>query len=202
MRRKLNAITITDAFPLPFTDSVLDAVASHDKYRFLDGFSGYNQIRMHPNDQEKTAFVTEWGIFVAVVMMFNIKTSPATFQRIILEIFGEYIPAFIQFCLHDFMVYGVCNADEYQRFVADHNSNCEKILHRLEGAQLTFSEKKSAFGQSDILVAGHLCRPYGRKPSPAKVDAILMMKEECTTRRRTGRSSEGTVDRKSHSTSM
>ena len=59
--RKLNAATVTDAFPLPFTDGVLDAKAGHEVYSFLVGFSGYNQIRMHPEDQEKTAFVTEWG---------------------------------------------------------------------------------------------------------------------------------------------
>ena len=47
---KLNAAKITDAFPLPFTDGVLDAVAKHEVYRFLDGFSSYNQIRMHPAD--------------------------------------------------------------------------------------------------------------------------------------------------------
>ena len=104
--RKLNAVTVTDAFPLPFTDSVLDAVAGHEMYSFLDGFSGYNQVRMHPNDQEKTAFVTEWGVFVAEVMMFGLKTAPATFQRIIAEVFGEYIPAFMQVFLDDFAVYG------------------------------------------------------------------------------------------------
>ena len=62
--RKLNAVTVTDTFPLPFTDSVLDAVDGHDMYSFLDGFSGYNQVRMHPNDQEKTVFVTDWGVYV------------------------------------------------------------------------------------------------------------------------------------------
>ena len=103
--RKLNAATVTDAFPLPFTDGVLDAVAGHEVYSFLDGFSGYNQIRMHPDDQEKTAFVTEWGVFVAVVMMFGLKTAPTTFQRIIMEIFGEFIPAFMQMFLDDFAVY-------------------------------------------------------------------------------------------------
>ena len=46
--QKLNAATVTDAFLLPFTDGVLDAVAGHEVYRFLDGFSGYNQIRMNP----------------------------------------------------------------------------------------------------------------------------------------------------------
>ena len=101
----MNAATVTDAFPLPFTDGVLDAVAGHEVYSFLDGFSGYNQIRMHPAGQEKTAFVTEWGVFVAVVMMFKLKTPPATFQRIIMEIFGEYIPTFMHVFLDDFAVY-------------------------------------------------------------------------------------------------
>mgnify|MGYP000394386937 FL=1 len=56
--RKLNATTVTNAFPLPLTDSVLDTVAGHECYSFLDGFSGYNQIRMHPDHQEKMTFVT------------------------------------------------------------------------------------------------------------------------------------------------
>ena len=86
---------MTDAFPLPLTDEALDAVAGHEVYSFLDGFSGYNQIRMHPVDQEKTAFVTECGLFVEVVMMFGLKTAPTTFQRIIMEVFGEYIPPFM-----------------------------------------------------------------------------------------------------------
>ena len=56
--RKLNAATVTNTFPLPFTDGVLDAVARHEVYSFLDGFSGYNQIWMCPADQENMAFVT------------------------------------------------------------------------------------------------------------------------------------------------
>ena len=60
---------------------------------------------MHPDDQDKTAFVTEWGVFVAVVMMFGLKTAPTTFQRVIQEIFGDYIPAFMQVFLDDFSVY-------------------------------------------------------------------------------------------------
>ena len=72
-------------------DNVLDTVACHEYYSFLDGFSGYNHIRMHPEDQEKTTFVTEWGVFVAEVMMFGLKMAPATFQRIITEIFSDYI---------------------------------------------------------------------------------------------------------------
>ena len=61
---------------------------------------------MHPNHQEKTAFDTEWGGFVAVVMMFGLKAAPATFQRIIAEIFDDYIPAFMQVFLDNLAVYG------------------------------------------------------------------------------------------------
>ena len=103
--RKLNATTVMDAFPLPFTDGILDVVVGHEMYNFLDGFSGYNQVRMHPEDQEKTTFVTEWGVFVVVVMMFGLKSAPATFQRVIQEIFAKYIPAFMQVFLDDFAVY-------------------------------------------------------------------------------------------------
>jgi hypothetical protein len=65
--QKLNAATIMDAFPLPFIDVVLNTVAGHEMYNFLDGFSEYNQIRMTEEDKEKTTFVTKWGVFVAVV---------------------------------------------------------------------------------------------------------------------------------------
>ena len=70
-------------------------------------------------------------------------------------------------------------ANGCQRFVADHISDYEKILQRLEGARLTFFGEKSAFGQLEILVVSHPCGPYGRKPSPTKVEAISAMKEEC-----------------------
>ena len=55
------------------------------------------------------------------------------------------------------------------------------MLQRLEDARLTFSREKSAFGQSEIMVVGHLCGPYGRKPSPAKVEAISAMKHDCNS---------------------
>ena len=64
--RKLNAATITDPFPLPFYDTLLDAVAGHEIYSFLDGFSGYDQVLMAPKDRDKTTFVTEWGFLLAM----------------------------------------------------------------------------------------------------------------------------------------
>ena len=48
--RKFNAVTVTDTFLLPFTDGVLDAVVEHEIYSLFEGFNGYNQIQMHPDD--------------------------------------------------------------------------------------------------------------------------------------------------------
>ena len=135
--RKLNTVTITNAFPLPCTDSVLDSVAGHKMYSFLDGFSGYNQVRMHPNGEEKTEFVIEWGVFVAVVMMFGLKTAPTTFQWIIVEVFGEYIPTFMHVFPDDFAVYGMCK---------DHLHHLRLCLQRCRTAQLSLNPAKCAFG--------------------------------------------------------
>ena len=66
-----------------------------------------------------------------------------------------------------------------RKFVVDHIRDCEKVLRKLEDVHLTLSGEKSAFGQEEILVVGHLCGPYSRRPSPTKIDAIQAMKEVC-----------------------
>ena len=162
--RKLNAATITNAFPLPFTDGVHDAVAGHEVYSFLDGFSGYNQIRMHLADQEKTAFVTEWGVFVAVVMMFRLKTVSATFQRIIIEFFGKYIPAFMQVFLDDFVVYS--KQEEH----LDHLRMC---LKKCREYRLSLNPGKCVFGVTSGTLLGHIVSKEGIAMDPDKVRAIL-----------------------------
>ena len=61
--RKLNAVTHKDHFPLPFMDQILERVAGHHYYCFLDGYSGYNQIKIAPEDHEKTTFTCPFGTF-------------------------------------------------------------------------------------------------------------------------------------------
>ena len=61
--KKVNAATIRDHYPLPITDHVLERVAGAEAYSFLDGFSGYNQLSIAPEDQHKMAFATEQGTF-------------------------------------------------------------------------------------------------------------------------------------------
>ncbi|XP_010252435.1 PREDICTED: uncharacterized protein LOC104594015 [Nelumbo nucifera] len=72
--------TPKDNFPLPRIDQLIDAKASHELLSFMDAFSGYNQIRMHPDDQEKTAFITDRGLYCYKVMPFGLKNIGATDQ--------------------------------------------------------------------------------------------------------------------------
>jgi hypothetical protein len=78
--RKLNSTTKKDYFPLPFTNIILDHVAAHQRYSFLDGFSRYNQVFIRMSDQLKATFTTEWGTFAFNQMPFGLCNAPGTFR--------------------------------------------------------------------------------------------------------------------------
>ena len=78
--RKLNSATKKDHFPLPFIDQILDRLVGSSYFCFLDGYSSYNQIIIHPDDQEKTTFTCPFGTFAFRRMPFGLCNAPATFQ--------------------------------------------------------------------------------------------------------------------------
>ena len=77
--RKLNTATRKDHYPLPFIDQMLDRLVVHSHYYFLDGYSGYNQIAIAPEDQEKTTFTCPYGTFAFRRMPFGLCNALATF---------------------------------------------------------------------------------------------------------------------------
>ena len=87
--RKLNTSTRKDHFPLPFIDQMLDRLAGHPHFCFLDGYSGYNQIAIAPEDQEKTTFTCPFGTFAFRRMSFGLCNTLATFQRCMMSIFSD-----------------------------------------------------------------------------------------------------------------
>ena len=78
--RKLNDATRKDFFTLPFLDQILERVAGHPYYCFLDGYSGYYQIPIALEDQEKTTFTCLFGTFAFRMVRFGLCNTPATFQ--------------------------------------------------------------------------------------------------------------------------
>ena len=77
----VNKVSFKDNNPLPKMDHILQRIVGSSRISLLDGFSGYNQILVHPDDQEKTAFTTPWGTFIYIKIPFGRKNAGATFQR-------------------------------------------------------------------------------------------------------------------------
>jgi hypothetical protein len=90
--RSLNATYFHDPFLTPFTDEVMENVGNKEAYSFKDGFSGYHQVRIIEEDQDKTTFATEWGPFTYIVMPFGLKNSPIVFSWIVVSIFQGIYP--------------------------------------------------------------------------------------------------------------
>ena len=85
---------------------MLDRLASHEFYCFLDGYSGYNQIPIAPKDQEKTTFTCPFGTFAYRRMSFGLCNAPAIFQRCMLNIFSNMVERFLEVFMDDFSVFG------------------------------------------------------------------------------------------------
>jgi hypothetical protein len=132
--RELNKATLKDYFPLPFINQVLDTLSRKKYFSFLDGYSGYNQILIAPEDQDKTTFTCPWGTYAYRVLPFGLCNAPATFQRVVLGIFADLIHDCVEVYMDDFTFYG----NTYQEAL----DNLEKVLIKCQEMNLSLSHEK------------------------------------------------------------
>ena len=104
--RKLNKETRKDHYPLPFIDQTLERLSNHTHFCYLDGYSGFSQIAVHPDDQLKTTFISPFGLHAYRHMRFGLCNAPATFQRCMTAIFAYFIELIMEVFMDDFSVYG------------------------------------------------------------------------------------------------
>ena len=83
-----------------------DKLAGKEYYCFLDGYSGYNQIVIAPDDQEKTTFTCPCRTFAFRKMSFGLCNAPATFQRCMMSIFSDMVEQTLEVFMDDFSVFG------------------------------------------------------------------------------------------------
>nr|CAN75227.1 hypothetical protein VITISV_043867 [Vitis vinifera] len=102
--RDLNKASPKDDFPIPHIDLLVDGIAVHSMLSFMDGFSGYNQILMAPEDMEKTAFITEWGTYCYRIMPFGLKNAGATYQRAASTLFHDMMHRDVEVYVDDMIV--------------------------------------------------------------------------------------------------
>ena len=162
--RKLNAGTRKDHFPLPFVDQMLERVAGHEFYCFLDGYSGYNQIEIALEDQEKTTFTCSFGTFTFRKIPFGLCNAPGTFQRCMMGIFSDMIELILEIFMDDFSVFG----DSYEGCL----ENLRKVLKRCQEKNLVLNWEKCHFMVTQGIVLGHIVSKKGIEVDEAKVELI------------------------------
>ena len=185
----VNKVTIRNVGIGPNVDEFAEAFAGRSIYSIGDLYSGYDQFQLSLDSRDITTMRTPIGLVRMCTLPQGATNSVAHMMNAMNKVLRDCIPDITMPFLDDIPIKGCpesekdesLDQDGCRRFVSNHIKDCGRVLERLEGAGLTFSGEKSAFGQHEILVVGHLCGPYGRKPSPAKVNAIQEMREECGT---------------------
>ena len=127
-------MTKKDHFPLPFMDQLLERIFGQPFYCFLDGYSGYFQIEIVVEDQEKTTFTCPFGTYAYRRMLFGLCNAPATFQRCMLSIFSDLVEHIMEVYIDVITVYGG-SFEECQ-------INLETVLHRCIKKNLVLNWEK------------------------------------------------------------
>uniref|UniRef100_A0A2N9ID69 Reverse transcriptase domain-containing protein n=1 Tax=Fagus sylvatica TaxID=28930 RepID=A0A2N9ID69_FAGSY len=163
-KKKLNAATRKDHFPLPFIDQVLERVAGHSFYCFLDGYSGYYQIEIDLEDQDKTTFTCPFGTYAFRRMPFGLCNAPATFQRCMMSIFSDMVGEFMEVFMDDLSVFG----DSFDGCL----ENLGKVLARCEEKNLVLNWEKCHFMVTSGIVLGHIVSSRGIEVDKSKIELI------------------------------
>ncbi|CAL5431972.1 unnamed protein product [Camellia sinensis] len=165
--RDLNKSCPKDEFPLPHIDTLVDATSGHQMFSFMDGFSGYNQIKMAEEDAEKTVFRTSLRNFFYTVMPFGLKNAGATYQRAMTAIFHDMIHHEVEDYVDDLVV--------KSKKEEDHLRDLEKVFKRCQKFKMRMNPLKCAFGVTAEKFLGFLVHRYGIEADEDKVKSIKAM---------------------------
>ncbi|XP_021715002.1 uncharacterized protein LOC110682970 [Chenopodium quinoa] len=162
--RKLNQATRKDHFPLPFIDQMLEKLAGQSFFCFLDGYSGYTQVPIAPEDQDKTTFTCPFGTFAFRRMPFGLCNAPGTFQRCMMSIFSDLIEHDMEVFMDDFTVFG----DSFDRCL----HALTRVLKRCVETNLVLNFEKCHFLVEQGVVLGHIVSAKGLEVGKTKIEVI------------------------------
>ncbi|KAI5347393.1 hypothetical protein L3X38_015272 [Prunus dulcis] len=144
----------------------------------MDGFSGYNQIKMAPEDEELTAFRTPKGVYCYTVMPFGLKNAGATYKRAMTINFSDMLHNTIE-CYVDDLVVKTKKREH-------HLNDLKRVFDRLQKHQLKMNPLKCAFGVTSGKFLGFVVRHCGIEIDPSKIKAILEIPPPRTLRQLRG----------------
>ncbi|KAA3473760.1 RNA-directed DNA polymerase (Reverse transcriptase), Ribonuclease H-like protein [Gossypium australe] len=162
--RDLNKVSPKDNFPLPHINTLVDNTMGYSLFSFMDGFFGYNQIKMHPEDMEKTTFITLWGTFCYKVMPFGLKNAGATYQRAMVTLFHDMMHKEIEVYVDDMIAKSLTEKE--------HIEILKKLFLRLRKFQMKLNPAKCTFGARSGKLLGFVVSERGIEVDSSKVKAI------------------------------
>jgi hypothetical protein len=163
--RTLNSITKKDVYPLPRIDDSLAMLKKGKFFTTLDLFAGYWQIPLASDSKEKTAFITDSGLFEFNVMPFGLCNAPATFQRFMDATLAGLKWKSLLVYMDDIIIFST-TFDE-------HVKDLDEVFTRLDNANITLNINKCEFFKEKIHYLGHVVSVEGIQPSQDKIKAIL-----------------------------
>jgi hypothetical protein len=163
----LNKHCLKDPFPLPHIDQVVDSTAGSVLLCFLDCYSGYHQMALHPDDEDKRAFITPHDIYCYKVMTFGLKNAGATYQKAIHKCLASQIGKNVESYVDNVVV----KTTEEDNLIAD----LAETFANLREFHWKLNTKKCVFGVPSGLLLGFMVEHRGIEANPVKVDAIHKM---------------------------
>nr|KYP44401.1 Transposon Ty3-I Gag-Pol polyprotein [Cajanus cajan] len=163
----LNKACPKDAYPLPNIDRLVDGASGHGVLSFLDAYLGYNQIPMHPRDEEKTAFITDSANYYYQVMPFGLKNARATYQRLMNKVFQHQIGKNMEVYVDDMVV--------KSRNIDQHVTDLSEVFQQLRNYDMRLNPEKCVFGVSGGKFLGFMLSARGIEANPDKCMAIVNM---------------------------
>jgi ribonuclease HI len=162
--RNLNRSSRKDNYPLPKMEHILQRVTGASRMSMIDGFSGYNQVSVLPEDREKTTFTTPWGTFMYAKMPFGLMNAGATFQRAMDIAFIGEKDKFVVIYLDDITVFSKSDKE--------HCCHLRKVFLKCRKFGISLNPKKSLFAMQEGKLLGHIVSAEGVRIDPSRVEAI------------------------------
>ena len=162
--RRLNEITKRNRYPIPLIDEVLARVQGCKHLTRLDIIAAFNKLRMHPDSEDYTTFVTSLGSYKYRVLPFGLTNGPATYQQYMNDILFDYLNDFCQAYLDDILI--------YSKTKKDHVAHVRQVLQKLREAGLQVDIMKCEFHVEETRFLGLLVSIHGLRVDPDKIGAI------------------------------
>ena len=162
--RRLNDVTVKDAYPLPRIDESLDQLAGAKWFSCLDLSAGYWQVEVDPDDRQKTAFITRRGLYEFNIMPFGLCNAPATFERLMELVLSGLHWQICLIYLDDIIIFG--------KTFAEMIHNLDTVLARFAQAGLKLKSQKCQLFKREVDFLGHVINEHGIHTNPQKIECV------------------------------